>query len=405
MLSYRKLCKFFGSLPAENTREFEVKVTKFSHVNHIEELQDTLLRIIEKEPDATAYAAFYCLTVFYRNRKDYAKLYDLLKKYEERFSRHISYKHLNILYLIESDALYDYDTLLEQAYANRLFMDNNAGYVHAFAFAFAVICEKQGGFKASSTIEKWYERAITAIEHAIKLDPKYAKYYCTKARILAIGKQFDFAENLINYAISIESSTRGDYALRISEFQYYSLYIQIQQNAFDMMNKPEISNNNHEPEVAGSSVNAPNVSEGLKSGNYVFISYSHKDDEAVHLIIRKLQDAGIKVWYDKGLPLGPNYFDEIADELENCQAMILVLSTHSIASQYVRKELCFALSKEKLIIHANIDGSIIPSGVTLQIGDLQGDSIAKYGYEQEAFFNHLVKDVQKILHEQENKVC
>ncbi len=404
MFTYRKYCKFFSTLPAENTREFELKVTGFAHSHASDKEQQLLLQIVQREKDAAAYGAFYCLTVIYRNRKNYQQLLQLLEQYEQRFAQHISFKHLKILYLMESDALYDYDVLLQDAYTNRSFMDNNAGYVHAFAFAFAVICEKQGAPGNTSTVEKWYDKALEAVERAIALDPAYAKYYCTKARILAIGGRYTDAVNLISHAISIEKSSRSDYALRIAEFQYYSLYIQIQQCAHTLKSQAPQQAKPQVPLVAGDDPAAPDVSGGLEPNNYLFISYSHKDDPVVHALIRQLQKAGIKVWYDKGLPLGPNYFDEIADELDNCQAMLLVLSANSMGSQYVRKELCFALDKRKMLIHANIDGVLIPSGVQLQIGDLQGDSIVNYNYNQEVFFAHLVKKVKNILSKQEAPV-
>ncbi len=397
MFRNRKFCKFFSRLPAETTREFEVAVTGFAHNHSSDADQQLLLQLVEKEKDSISYAAFYCLTVICRNQKNYTQLSQLLEKYRSRFAQHISFKHLNILYLMESDALYDYDTLLEDAYANRCFMDRNAGYVHAFAFAFAVICEKQGGATALNTVEKWYEKALDAVNLAIELDPKYAKYYCTKARILAVGGQFAEALGLIQSAISLEKSSRADYALRIAEFQYYSLYIQIRQSVLLQPQQSQKADDAQPVTVAGSSPDAPEISQGLKPNNYLFISYSHKDDALVHRLIHMLQAAGIKVWYDKGLPLGPNYFDEIADELDNCQAILLLLSANSMASQYVRKELCHALDQNKLIIHAHIDNSVIPSGVKLQIGDLQGDAIDKYDYDMNRFLAGLVKKVCNIL--------
>ncbi len=399
MANYKSFIKFFGGLSAENTRKFEVDVTHFAANHSDAESLDFMHRIVEKESDAIAYAAFYCLTVVFRNQKDYEQLHKLLDQYEGRFSFHVSYKHVRSIFLLESDAMYDYDVLLDDAYTSSKFLSENAGYVHNFAYAFAVICEKQGYGACQNTVEKWYDKALEAANHAIALDGSYAKYYCTKARILAVGGHFSDALNLIKHAISIERSTRSDYAIRIADYQYHSLFIQIQQMGKLLAENAAVMGvqtaSAPQPVADQCSADAPNISEGIGKENFVFISYSHKDSPEVWDIIRRLQHAGVKVWYDKGLPVGPSYFDQLADKIDTCKAVFLLLSNSSVNSQYVRKELCYALSQNKNVIHANIDGVVIPRGVQIQIGDLQGDSIANYNYDKERFYTHLIAEIAR----------
>ena len=39
-------------------------------------------------------------------------------------------------------------------------------------------------------------------------------------------------------------------------------------------------------------------------GNYVFVSYSHKDKDIVYKDLFKLEEFGVRFWYDDDLPYG-----------------------------------------------------------------------------------------------------
>lgn len=43
------------------------------------------------------------------------------------------------------------------------------------------------------------------------------------------------------------------------------------------------------------------------NGDYIFISYKHKDSKIVYPVIEKLYNRGFNIWYDAGLPKGENY--------------------------------------------------------------------------------------------------
>ena len=64
---------------------------------------------------------------------------------------------------------------------------------------------------------------------AIRLDPAYAKFYCTKARVVAQRGRYAEAYSLINKAVATESSARKDYALRLLDYRHCETVILLQE--------------------------------------------------------------------------------------------------------------------------------------------------------------------------------
>ena len=89
---------------------------------------------------------------------------------------------------------------------------------------------------------------------------------------------------------------------------------------------------------------------------YIFISYSHKDRDAVLGIIKTLYESGWKVWYDEGLTIGDRYDETLENHVKNCAAFLLFVTEHSIGSFYVREnEIPWAIDSGKPIIKCILD--------------------------------------------------
>lgn len=89
---------------------------------------------------------------------------------------------------------------------------------------------------------------------------------------------------------------------------------------------------------------------------YYFISYSHADYKKVYADIYRLQNEGVNVWYDRGLPPGRDW-EEIAQEFickYACKGVIFYLSENSLVSPAVAKEIEFVKSKGKDYLSINI---------------------------------------------------
>ena len=69
---------------------------------------------------------------------------------------------------------------------------------------------------------------------------------------------------------------------------------------------------------------------------FIFISYSHRDREAVLEIIKRLYEEGWKIWYDEGLTIGDRYDETLEEHVRDCSVFLLFVTSHSLNSRYCR---------------------------------------------------------------------
>ncbi|MCZ2127812.1 MAG: TIR domain-containing protein [Anaerolineales bacterium] len=79
----------------------------------------------------------------------------------------------------------------------------------------------------------------------------------------------------------------------------------------------------------------------------VFISYSSKDREFVHKLALDLREMGVGIWFDQWeIKTGDSIIDKISSGLSENDFLAVVLTPNSVASEWVKRELNSALSKE-----------------------------------------------------------
>ena len=164
-------------------------------------------------------------------------MHSLIKKYHQVFENYPSSRQLLGIFYFETGEEFDRDELIAATYKNRLTFDTNAGYVHLFADILVTIYEKGSNVNKEEFFNKWYDIALNAVDRAIELDDKYAKYHCTKGRILAMAKKYDEADKSISRAISLENPKKNDYVLRISNYYYHKAMINTDRKLFELLNE------------------------------------------------------------------------------------------------------------------------------------------------------------------------
>lgn len=223
-----ELINFFLSLPNEVERAYELSITQY--VTEIESptLRKDLNDILASDSynNEVRYAAFYSLSILYRRNKDISLLENLINSYESQFKEHPTFSHLYVLYMKEKGVGRDVIKLISKAYDAYQKMSLNAGVVHNFAETVTSCYENSDNTTKDLIKKDWLFKANEAIDNAIELDRTYAKYYCTKGRLLAIDNLFSEAKASINRAIDIESSEKSDYVIRLGNYQYYLLRVQ-----------------------------------------------------------------------------------------------------------------------------------------------------------------------------------
>ena len=89
--------------------------------------------------------------------------------------------------------------------------------------------------------------------------------------------------------------------------------------------------------------------------DYIFVSYSHKDKEAVEEKLHILQRNGFRLWYDSGLRGGEDWKMVLREKIKSCTDFLLFSSENSVHSEDVKIEIITAEIYEKKIVNVKLD--------------------------------------------------
>ena len=116
---------------------------------------------------------------------------------------------------------------------------------------------------------------------------------------------------------------------------------------------------------------------------YIFVSYAHKNAEAVFTEINRWNKQGYNIWYDEGIAPGNEWEDEIAKALENCTLFVVFITPDSIESKNCRDEIYFALDSGLPIIAIHLVRTELKGGLKLRMSSIQ--AILKYSMNDEEY--------------------
>jgi TolB-like protein len=104
----------------------------------------------------------------------------------------------------------------------------------------------------------------------------------------------------------------------------------------------------------------------------IFISYSRRDSEDALSLKAMLEAEGFSVWLDvHGIAGAEQWAREIVEGITSCSTFILLLSTSSILSENVLKELSLASEKGKRILPVDVHPVVLPSTFEYQLAGIQ----------------------------------
>ncbi|MBQ9015854.1 MAG: TIR domain-containing protein [Firmicutes bacterium] len=121
---------------------------------------------------------------------------------------------------------------------------------------------------------------------------------------------------------------------------------------------------------------------------YIFISYSHQDQELVYPYIERLNRDGYRIWYDEGITPGDEWPENIAMHLERCSVFIAFITEASANSHNCRNEINYAVQREKSFVSLFLDDAALSRGMELILSSVQGIYRSKYDSD-EAFIRKL----------------
>ena len=102
----------------------------------------------------------------------------------------------------------------------------------------------------------------------------------------------------------------------------------------------------------------------------VFVSYSHQDAEFADRLVRDLRYSDVPATYDKWiLKVGDSIIDRIAEAVTTAASVVAIISSSSVESEWVRKELSLAMTREingrtVQVLPAVIDDCDIPASIS-----------------------------------------
>ena len=93
-------------------------------------------------------------------------------------------------------------------------------------------------------------------------------------------------------------------------------------------------------------------------GKNIFISYSHHDRGFVKRLAHNLKAVGLTVWWDEWeIKVGDSIIQKISEGINQSAYLAVVLSPHSVQSNWVQRELGSALMRQ---LSANRDITVLP---------------------------------------------
>ena len=105
--------------------------------------------------------------------------------------------------------------------------------------------------------------------------------------------------------------------------------------------------------------------------SYVFISYSHKDKGYVKKLAQSLRQSGLEYWLDDRIDYGSRWPRVIQDQVDGCDAFIVVMTPRSLESEWVQNELSRAQRKKKPIFPLLLEGGTWLSVEATQLADVR----------------------------------
>lgn len=127
---------------------------------------------------------------------------------------------------------------------------------------------------------------------------------------------------------------------------------------------------------------------------YVFVSYSRKDSEIVYPILKQLQKAKYRIWYDiNGIKSGETFPKELENKIEHAYAVVLFVSKESAKSKYCGMEILCATKYRDKIYPVRLDDAPYP--ITFQMYLEKFQDIRFPPEEWEKIADKLAKDLPK----------
>lgn len=110
---------------------------------------------------------------------------------------------------------------------------------------------------------------------------------------------------------------------------------------------------------------------------FIFVSYSHKDNEVALPIISMISER-YRVWFDDGIDPGTEWDENIARHVLDSGYVVALISENYLESEFCKNELRFARSHKKRVLLIYIEDVCLPPGLELRVNQFQAIYWGRY---------------------------
>ena len=104
----------------------------------------------------------------------------------------------------------------------------------------------------------------------------------------------------------------------------------------------------------------------------VFISYSTKDTDIANALLEVLESYGLNCWMaPRNIPKGAQWAEEIDKAIQNARVFVVIISSHSVESKQVPKEIALAVTACESIYPFRIDDTGLQGTFRYYLSDYQ----------------------------------
>lgn len=115
----------------------------------------------------------------------------------------------------------------------------------------------------------------------------------------------------------------------------------------------------------------------------VFISYSRIDVEIIDKFANAIHQSGMETWIDReSIKVGNSWRKEIVEAIDDCDAFVFMMSSHSVASNNVHKEIILSQDSSKPIYVVMLEAVRLPAEIRYQLAGLQFINFPLLGFEK-----------------------
>ena len=221
MISENPLNDLFSQLPSDRDAEYTVQLKRLVIDHNLALDLDSLKAYVEKTDNPYCFAAFYSLLIVSRQQNNYSEYNHFVDCYSSRFTEYPLNKIIQSTYFRNKEILGEKGNMrraIKYAEEACTVMPHNLAVMHHYSELIALAAEDET-YTDKSAIEKALER----LDCVILSNPRHAKYYCTRGRLLVALGKYEIGIVAIQQALDLEKKTDCDALIRIGQYNSYLL--------------------------------------------------------------------------------------------------------------------------------------------------------------------------------------